>query len=116
MTFLSKIMNKLLNPNSKEIREELSILSKKYNIKRGIILFEEEDKPNDPLRYRTIVFSEVDKDFKPSTFARMFLECLNISNSFKKIIDSVSSISLMDMLKDIHTTHELEHGKRKPSD
>lgn len=111
---IQKIFHSNMNPNSKELRNELNILSKKYDIKRGIFLFEENKK--DIIKntgYRVILIEEGASSFNVNAFAFMFNKCMEISKSFQKILDKVSEISFIELLKDMDIHHKLHHEKGK---
>lgn len=103
-----------MNPNSKELRNELNKLSKKYSIKRGIFLIEENEK--DPINnkgYRVILVEPKATIFNVNAFASMFNKCIDISQSLQKVLDKVGEVALFELVKDVHVNHKLHHEKRK---
>ena len=103
-----------MNQHSEEIYNQLTDMSKKYNIKRGILLFEEADKDKtNELHHRVIVFEPDTIGFNVNTFANLFLKCINISKTFQMIMDKASDISLIEMIKDIRVQSKLNSKSRK---
>lgn len=105
-----------MNQYSKEIQQDLQAMSDKYGFKRGILLFEEVDmKKPDDTRNRVILFEPGigQKPFVPEPFAKMFVACMNVSRSFQKVLDVVSTFSFAELMHDIDVHHKLHHETDK---
>lgn len=103
-----------MNQYSKEITLALADMCAKYKIKRGMLIFEETNKDNfTEHKNRVIVFEPGNTGFQPRVFAKMFLKCVDISKTLRTIMDEVSSLALMQVIKNVHMDHKLFHEKQE---
>jgi hypothetical protein len=90
-----------LNQFSKEIFIELSNMAKKYNIVRGMLLFEEEDKDDKKLkRHRVMIFDQLANERKDliREFGKLFVRCANISRTLMAILKQANEYSIKEAI------------------
>ena len=96
-------------PDSEELQKDLYALVKKYNIDRGIFLFDQfTTKKRDEKRHRVLLFDpDANNPFKSTIFAELLIRCIEISTTLQTILNTVNAISLQKLAEDIHTSQKL---------
>jgi hypothetical protein len=102
-----------MNQYSQEIQEELTKIAEKYNIQRGMLLFEEKSIKDGSTNYRSIIFQPNIKKLSVCKFATLFLSCVNISKTMQKIMDHVNLHSINDLIDHAIFLDGIEKAKEK---
>ena len=99
-----------MNQYAEELHNELINLSKRYNINKGILLFEEtKENDNTKKNHRVIIFKPSTFDFKVCEFSELLAKCLNVSKTLLNITSHMNQHTVKDFIFD-NTT--MRHGKR----